>query len=127
MGNPVAYLQKSNRSGKKYMVTVVKSDGKKCTVHFGAAGMSDYTKHKDSDRMERYNQRHKSRENWGKSGICKAGFWAKWILWSKPSLGGAIAYTSRKFGITIKNAAPPRGGSPKSKSKSKRKSRRSRR
>ena len=39
------YLKNSSRVDKTYMVTL---DNK--TIHFGAAGMSDYTIHKDDDR-----------------------------------------------------------------------------
>ena len=97
------YLQKSTRLTKKYMVTV---DGK--TIHFGAMGYSDYTKHKDPDRMKLYNNRHKTREDWSKAGIETAGFWAKWILWSKPSLKEAIAYTEDKFNLEIIRSKPPK-------------------
>lgn len=109
MPKQVVYLQKSSRDGKKYMVNV---DGK--TIHFGATGYSDYTKHQDKERMERYNSRHKSKENWNKSGIKSAGFWAKWLLWNKPTLSGSISSTSKKFGITIKRGAK----SPRRKSRS---------
>ena len=102
-----AYLQKSTRDGKKYMVTII-GDGTKKTVHFGADGYSDYTKHKDPDRMKLYTDRHKSRENWTKSGINTAGFWAKWILWNKPTLSESVSDTSRRFGITIKRTSPPK-------------------
>lgn len=73
--------------------TVVLPDGTK--VHFGRRGYSDYTKHGDRERMRRYLVRHRSRENWTRSGIKTAGFWSRWILWSSPSLSGAIAKTSR--------------------------------
>ena len=96
----VFYLQKSTNPSKKYMVT--SASGKTKTVHFGASGYSDFTIHKDPKRMERYDSRHKTRENWTKSGIDTAGFWSKWILWSKPSLSQAIQFTSQKFNITIK-------------------------
>lgn len=102
MSHQVVYLQKSNRIDKKYMVYV---DGK--TIHFGAAGYSDYTKHKDKNRMEKYNSRHKSRENWTKTGIKTAGFWAKWLLWNKPSLLESILDTSRRFNLTIRRSPPP--------------------
>ena len=101
-----AYLNKSTNSYKKFMVTIINSLGTTKTVHFGANGYSDYTIHKDPERMKRYDSRHKSRENWGKSGIYTAGFWSKWILWSKPSLSSAIRYTSKKFGIQIKQGNP---------------------
>jgi len=31
------------------------------TTHFGAAGMSDYTKHKDPERKQRYLNRHRKK------------------------------------------------------------------
>ena len=97
------YLEESTNPKKKYMVTILRPSGNKKTVHFGGAGYSDFTIHKDPERMERYNIRHKKRENWTKSGVETAGFWSKWLLWSQPSLSKAIKYTSEKFNIKIKN------------------------
>jgi hypothetical protein len=114
----IAYLQKGT-GAKKWKVTIVKPTGKRKTVQFGAKGYSDYTIHKDKERMNRYTSRHKTRENWNKSGIETAGFWSKHLLWNKPSLAGSISATSRKFGITIKRGAPPKAGSVKRISKSK--------
>ena len=94
-GNTII-LQKSTKSDKKFMVTI----GNK-TVHFGAKGYSDYTKHKNRSRMHRYETRHRSRENWKKSGLETAGFWSKWILWNKPGLIESIRDTERRFGIKI--------------------------
>ena len=126
MSNYTVYLQKSTNPNKKYMVTLVQPDKKNKTIHFGASGYSDYTKHKDPDRMKKYDSRHKPRENWSKSGIKTAGFWSKWILWSKSNLKQAIDYTSNKFNIKIIRGAPPksksRRKSPKKTSKSRRKS-----
>jgi len=70
-------------------------------VHFGASGYSDYTKHKDKERMMRYLNRHRKNENWTKSGIDTAGFWSRWILWNKPSLRDSITHTENKFNIHI--------------------------
>lgn len=95
--NNVIYLQKSKVAGKKYAVII----GNK-TVNFGASGYSDYTKHKSKERMDRYKSRHRSRENWGKSGIKSAGFWSRWILWNKPSLSASIKDVERRFGVTIR-------------------------
>jgi hypothetical protein len=72
------------------------------TIHFGAAGMSDYTHHKDPERKKRYMNRHNKRESWSKSGMRTAGFWSRWILWNKPSLSASIQDTQRRFGITIR-------------------------
>ena len=71
------------------------------TVHFGRKGYSDYTLHKDKARMKRYVIRHRRRENWGRSGQYTAGFWSRWLLWSRPSLRGAIARTQRVLGRRI--------------------------
>jgi hypothetical protein len=93
----VITLQKSSSPEKKYMAKI---DNK--TVHFGAKGYSDFTKHKDRSRMRRYENRHRKRENWKKSGIKSAGFWSKWMLWNKPSLSASIKDTEKRFGIKIK-------------------------
>lgn len=103
----IIHLRKSNKSGKKWMITLDDGHGK--TVHFGAAGMSDYTKHKDPDRKQRYIIRHggndsgtkSKRENWAKSGLGTAGFWSRWLLWEEPSLEKSVRAIERKFGVKI--------------------------
>lgn len=101
------YLEPSSRSGKKWMVTLRKEGERDKLVHFGADGYSDYTIHKDKERMKRYDARHKTNENWGKSGIKTAGFWSKWILWNKPSLTKSITDTKQRFNIKIYRKSPP--------------------
>ena len=118
MTKTVVYLQKSDKKDKKFKVTIVNPNSKNKTIYFGASGYSDFTKHKDKERMKRYDSRHKPRENWTKSGIKTAGFWSKWILWSKPSLAEAKEYTSKKFNITIKSGKPPKNTVYKSRKKS---------
>ena len=90
-------IKPSNKPDKKYMAII---DDKK-TVHFGAAGMSDYTKHKDKERKERYLARHKNNEQWNNP--LTAGFYATNILWNKPTLAESIKDTNRRFkNINIK-------------------------
>jgi hypothetical protein len=67
-------------------------------VDFGLAGFSDYTKHKDRSRMERYLVRHRKRENWTPSGRYTPGFWSRWFLWSRPSIEGARRVTQKALG-----------------------------
>ena len=93
----VYYLSRSTKPDKKYMIQI---DNK--TIHFGAAGMSDYTKHKDAERKGRYMSRHNRRESWSKGGIRTAGFWSRWLLWNKPSLTASIQDTQRRFRIKIR-------------------------
>lgn len=95
------YLSKSPQATKKYMVQVEQKNGNYKTVHFGAEGYSDYTKHKDPERKQRYITRHKKRENWGKSGINTAGFWSRWLLWGEPTLTASKKAIEKKFGVKI--------------------------
>ena len=62
-------------------------------VSFGAAGYEDYTIHHDHERMLRYVTRHQKRENW--SDPYTAGFWSRWLLWSKPTMKEAIKETEK--------------------------------
>jgi len=89
-------LLKSPKKTKKYRVIV---GGK--NIDFGAKGYSDYTIHKDKERMKRYLLRHKKNENWKKTGIITAGFWSRWLLWNKPTMKESIKNIEKKFKIKI--------------------------
>lgn len=90
-------LIKSPNKSKKFRI--IFDDGSK--VDFGATGYSNYTIHKDKVRMKLYLGRHRKRENWTKSGIKTAGFWARWILWNKPSLRASIRNVEKRFNLKI--------------------------
>lgn len=90
-------LSKSSRVDKKWMI---RTPGGK-TIHFGAQGYSDFTIHKDPERLKRYLSRHKGSEKWGRSGINTAGFWARWLLWNKSTLTASIKEIQQKFQIKI--------------------------
>ena len=87
-------IKKSNTKGKKFDAVI----NDKKTVSFGSAGASDYTKHKDPERKERYIARHKKNENWTKSGVDTAGWLSRFILWEKPTLKGAVENANKKYG-----------------------------
>ncbi len=110
-------LQKSPKRDKKYRVTL--PSGKH--VDFGGKGYSDYTIHKNPERMRLYVQRHggnvpgvspglqnkmlkvvkSNKENWSIKGIDTAGFWSRWLLWSYPDLEAAKRFMKKQFGIKI--------------------------
>jgi len=112
-------LSKSPKGGKKFRVLL--PNGK--TVDFGAKGYSDYTIHKNPQRMRLYVQRHggvvppprgnlqtkmlkvtkSNKENWSIKGVDTAGFWSRWLLWSHPTMNGAIKIVKNKFGLNISN------------------------
>lgn len=91
-------LSKSDQEGKKYKAVFYDENRNKIkTTHFGAAGMSDYTKHKDEDRKQAYLARHKNNENW--NDYKSAGSLSKHLLWSKPSLSASYNAYLKKFGL----------------------------
>ena len=90
-------LSKSKKKDKKFQVITPNNK----TIHFGAKGYSDYTIHKDFNRKMRYIQRHKDKENWTKRGINTSGFWAKHILWNKPTIKESIKNVESKYNIKI--------------------------
>ena len=92
-------ITKSKKPDKKYNARI---DGSK-TVSFGQKGASDFTKHKDKDRKNRYVDRHKAREDWNASGAKTAGFYSKHVLWNKPTLKASIDDINKRFkGLNVK-------------------------
>ena len=85
-------ITKSKKPDKKYDARI---DGTK-TVSFGQKGASDFTKHKDKDRKERYIARH-SKEDWSKTNIASPAWMSRYILWEKPTLKGAIDNANKKY------------------------------
>lgn len=82
------------RSPKKDKKLVAKfSDGKE--VHFGFKPMSDFTKHKDEERKNRYISRHRSREHWDDPQT--RGSLSRYILWNKKTLKASINDYKKRF------------------------------
>ena len=90
----IVTLKRSPKPEKKWRATFATGQ----TVDFGRRGYSDYTLHKDRERMLRYLVRHRRRENWTPSGRYTPGFWSRWLLWSKPNMSTAIKTTQRALG-----------------------------
>jgi len=92
-------IKKSTNPKKKYMAVFYDENKKKIkTTHFGAAGMSDYTKHKDQERKKRYLSRHKKRENW--NNYMSAGSLSRYILWGEPTLRLSINKYKQRFNLS---------------------------
>jgi len=90
-------IRPSHRPEKKYDA-VFEKDGREKVVSFGAAGMSNYTKHKNATRKQRYIRRHTGKgENWRKPDT--PGALSRWILWNKPSFRESVADYKRRFGL----------------------------
>jgi len=93
-GLKLVKIMRSPNKDKKYRA-VFSRNGKIKNVDFGAAGMSDFTKHKDPERKQRYINRHKSRENFNDP--TSRGALSRWVLWNKPSLSESVKDYKRKF------------------------------
>ena len=89
-------IKRSSKPEKKYDA-VFERDGRTKTISFGTAGMSDFTKHGDEDRKNRYLKRHSKHENWNKPD--SAGALSRWILWNKPTVESGIKSYKNKFGL----------------------------
>jgi hypothetical protein len=89
------FLGKSTNPDKKMMAVFRTENGRTKTTHFGAAGMSDFTIHKDEERKKRYILRHKANEDFNDP--TTAGALSRWILWNLPSLRASIADYKKRF------------------------------
>ena len=95
-GYTLVSIKKSTNSGKKLMATFKHTKtGRTKTTHFGAKNFSDFTKHRDPQRKQRYINRHKKRQNW--KNPMSAGALSLYILWNKPTLKASIADYKRRF------------------------------
>ena len=93
------YLYPSNLKTKKYTVKFINEQtGRINTIHFGAAGMSDYTLHKDDKRKALYKLRH---ANDNINDLSYAGAWSMHVLWNKKTLEESIKDMEKRFKITI--------------------------
>jgi hypothetical protein len=102
-------IETSDKPGKKYDAkfrekgcpcskkSTPECGRKEVVVSFGAKGMSDYTKHKDDERKERYLLRHKMNEDWNDP--MTPGALSRWILWNKKTLKASIDDFKKRFNL----------------------------
>ena len=84
-------IRPTSKPGKKLEAVI---DGK-TTVAFGAKGYEDFTTHKDEERKGIYIERHAKGEDW--TNPLTAGFWARYILWGRPTILESIEYVNKRF------------------------------
>ena len=101
----VISFKKLRGNSKKYEI-IFEKNGKKYTRKFGAAGMSDYTIHKDKERRERYISRHKKDLRTGDP--MKPGYLSMYILWNKPSVKTSLADYKRRLNVYNKTGKFPK-------------------
>jgi hypothetical protein len=94
-------LEKSANSSKKFAVYEILNGSRSKVINFGAAGYQDFTIHKDPTRKTNYLARHAPNQDWTESGLMTAGFWARWLLWNKPTVISSAQDIAERFGIKI--------------------------
>lgn len=90
-------IKPSKAKDKKMTAVFYDGDKKVKTTHFGSAGMSDYTKHGDEERKQRYLDRHRKNEDW--KNPQSAGALSRFVLWNKPTISASIADYAKRFGL----------------------------
>lgn len=99
-------VSKSDLPNKKLKI-VINDTSRTKTLHIGERGAMDFIKWnsvsptKALERRTAYDNRHRARENWTKSGMFSNGFWAKWLLWNKPTLEQSKADIRRRFNLNV--------------------------
>lgn len=95
-GYKLKTIKKSHRKDKKFDAVFETPQGRTKVTPFGAAGMSDYTKHKNKTRKQRYLNRHSGMgEHWNDP--TTAGSLSRFVLWNKKTLKASIADYKRRF------------------------------
>ena len=88
-------IKRSTNPKKKLMAVF---ENPKKTIHFGAAGATDFTISKETDRKKRYLARHRKNENWNDPRT--AGALSRWILWNLPTRQASISDFKRRFNLS---------------------------
>lgn len=97
-------VKKSTRKGKKWMAEFCMCTGESCCkkedrkiVHFGSAGMDDYTITKDKEQRDRYRTRHK--KDLETKDPTRAGYLSYYLLWNKETLTESIKDYKKRFNL----------------------------
>lgn len=91
-------LHRSDKPEKKYYVELEGESGRTKRIYFGDSSSKDYTLFSALEREERkrrYIQRHQATEDWNDPET--AGFYARWILWNKPTVRESLNDMLRRF------------------------------
>lgn len=92
-------IKKSDRKNKKYMA-IIHDNPTIHKIHFGQKGASDYTIHKDKERMKNYIARHRpnTKEFWkhNKHNLLAPAYWSRWLTWNKPNIRRAANNIEQK-------------------------------
>jgi hypothetical protein len=86
----------SSKADKKMEAHFLSDKNRTKVVHFGSAGMDDFTITKDVAQQRRYRQRH---ANDNLNSPTSAGSLSWYVLWSAPTKAGGIANYKKRFNL----------------------------
>ena len=90
-------IKKSDKKEKKLMAVFTDDNNKKKTIHFGSAGMDDYTLTGDKEQRERY--RARTKKVYDKAKPMSASRLSFEILWgNSQDINKNIASYKKKYG-----------------------------
>tara|TARA_B110000008_G_C16883730_1_gene530000 strand:- start:29 stop:418 length:390 start_codon:yes stop_codon:yes gene_type:complete len=92
---------------KKYEAIFELSNKKQKKVKFGAFGMSDFTKHKDIERRNRYILRHT--KDLRTNDPMRAGYLSMYVLWNKKSYKASLDDYKKRLNKYNKTGKFPKG------------------
>jgi len=98
-------IVKLKNDSKKYEAEFKKGN-KTIKRKFGASGMSDYTKHKDTFRRNNYIKRHK--KDLRTNDPTRAGFLSMYILWNKKTYKASLADYKKRLNTYNKTGKFPK-------------------
>jgi hypothetical protein len=90
-------VKKATQKNKKLQAILEYESGKTKTIPFGAKNMSDFTLHGDNQRKQNYLKRHIH----DPKTIDTAGFWARDLLWNKPTISESAKDIQRRTKIKV--------------------------
>lgn len=91
-------IKRSHNPEKKWDAVFVKANGREIVQPFGQKGYSDFTKHKNATRKQRYIARHaRMHEDW--TDPTRAGTLSRFILWNKPTLRASVRSYRKRFHV----------------------------
>ena len=92
------HIRRTPRASPKKLTAIFRTNnGHTRKIHFGAKGYSDFTKHKNTARRQRYINRHKARENFNNP--MTPGALSRWILWNKPTIDASVKNFKHRFNL----------------------------
>src|SRR6056300_784780 len=90
----IKLIKSKDKKTKYTAIFMNRQTNKLKQIKFGAYNYSDFTKHKDNERKQRYIARHsKMGEDW--TNPLTRGYWSRWLLWNLPTIKASLMFIKK--------------------------------